>query len=75
MTQEDSLVTLRVSDNGLDVSQQLTLTGWTGLAGAAAILLVVLGAIAYTWKQFFDTKYGTYELVSKRQRANELEMR
>ena len=73
--QEESLVTTKVSGEGLEYEQGLTLTGWTAVAGAAALAAVALGVIMMSWKQFFDTKYGKYQLVSKRPPAHEVEVR
>ncbi len=75
--QEESLVTMKVSGDGLEIEQglTLTLTGWSAVGGAAALAAVVLGVIVVSWKQFFDTKYGKYQLVSKRPPAHEVELR
>ena len=53
---------------------RLTLTGWSAVAGAAALTAVVLAAIVMSWKRFFDARNQNYQLVSKMQRPSEVEM-
>lgn len=47
-------------------AQSVTLTGWTALAGIAAMLLLVMWGFAYAWRQYKGESKDGYTLVVKR---------